>query len=498
MTSVALAVGVAACSGSDPASQTKGGGESLTLGALSDVRSFDPAAEEVGHQMQYLEAVYDTLLHRAPDGTLEPGLAREWAYSEDKVTLTLDLREDAKFSDGTPLDADAVVASLERFAKANGPRASALAAVTGYDAPSATRVVLTLGRPDPALLNNLTLVAGMIVNPAVTDSAALANSGAGSGPYVLDAGTTTKADHYTFVRSKHYYDEEAYPYDKIVIRVLAEPTARLNALRSGQVDAAVGDVASLDQAESAGLTVVKSPGDWQGLFLIDRDGTVAKELGDVRVRQAINHAIDGDAILENLVKGHGAPTTQIFSPSSTAYDTDLDDAYPYDKAKAKQLLADAGYPDGFTLSLPQPPILPELFPVIKQQLGEVGIRVEYTATTEAEGLTPYFSGKFPAFAFSWGASDPWLDASLLTGKDGAWNVLHAEDPEMADLMGRIAIADGEEQAALYQQLSARIVAEAWFNPWYVLDNLYFADDSVDVQAQAQQVVPDLDNFSPTS
>lgn len=492
---VAIAAGAAACT-SKASTSTSGGAKSLTLGALTDVRSFDPAKEENGHQVQYLEAVYDTLLHRKPDGTLEPGLATAWTFSPDRLTLTLDLRKDAKFADGTAVDAKAVVASFERFAKANGPRAAAMAVVSKYTATTDSQVTLTLSQPDPGLLTELTLTAGMVVNPKDADSDKLTTAGSGSGPYVLDTAATTKSDHYTFVRSKNYYDAKAYPYDKIVIRVLTDATARMNALLSGQVDAAFGGAAGVTQAQSAGLQVIKSQGDWQGLFLVDRQGKVLKPLGDVRVRRAINHAIDGDAILKNVMKGFGTPTTQIFSPTSAAYDPSLDDRYPYDPAKAKALLAEAGYPNGFTLPMPQPPILTELFPVIKQQLAAVGIKVAYTATTPAEGLTPYFSGKYPAFAFSWGASDPWVDAIVLASKAGSWNVLKVDDPQITNLMGQVAMADGAAQADAYKKLSAYLVDQAWFDPWYILDNLYFAKKTVHVEPQAQQVIPDLDNFTP--
>jgi len=471
----------------------------LKLGSIIDVASFDPAQSDVGHLMQYLQPAYDTLIRIDENGELQPMLATAWEYTDSKnLNLKLELRDDVKFSDGTAMTPQAVVASLERFAAGNGPRASALASVTAYDAAEANTVVLTLASPDPALTHNLGLVAGMITNPEVSDSD-LANIPAGTGPYVLDVENTSRGDVYQFTRNAEYYDTESFPFAGLEIRLLTDPTARLNAIKTGQIDAVFGTPSQSAEAVASGLSVVSTPGDWQGLFLIDRDGKTNPAMGDVRVRQAINYAIDGDAILATVAFGEGTSTTQIFYPGSPAYDESLNAAYPFDPAKAEALLAEAGYGEGLTLAMPSSDtFLADIYPIVQQQLADVGITVEYVPETPTSGLAPYLSGDLPAYAFSWGSSQNWLDATLLLAANGGWNPLKVDDPKISELMNSIALASGDEQDALYKQLSEYVVEQAWFNPFYVVNNLYFVGPNVSVTAQAQQVVPSIYNFSPAS
>ncbi|HXG71245.1 MAG TPA: ABC transporter substrate-binding protein [Gemmatimonadaceae bacterium] len=481
---------------------TTGGGSSddqasLDLGSFVDAASLDPAQSDVGHYMPFLQPAYDTLIKLNDQGDLVPMLATSWDYvDEAKTTMELKLRDDVKFSDGTPLTAEAVVSSLGRFKASNGPRSTALASVESVNGLDDTTVQLHLGAPDPALAHNLALVAGMITNPAVADTD-LASVPAGTGPYVLDTKATRRGDVYVFERNENYYDPEAFPFDSISIRVLTDPTARLNAAKTGQVDAVYGAPSQLSEARSSGLTVVSTPGDWQGLFLIDRKGAATPALGDVRVRQALNYAIDGDAILKSVAFEQGTPTTQVFYPNTPAFEPKLDDRYPYDPDKAKELLQEAGYADGFTLRMPSSDaFLPEVYPIIEQQLADVGITIEYDPQTPAAGLGPYLSGQYSSFFFSWGASQNWLDASLLLSEGGAWNPYHVADPKITELMTKIAAADGEAQDALYKELSAYIVDQAWFDPFYVVSNLMFVGADVTVTPQPQQIVPSIYNYRP--
>lgn len=469
----------------------------LAIGALVDVQSFDPAQSDVGHFMPYLQPAYDTLVRLDDEGELVPMLAESWEYLDDQNTkLELSLREGVLFSDGTSLDAEATVESLERFAAANGPRSTALASVESFDVIDERTVVLELSAPDPALIHNLSLVAGMITNPATPD-AELATMPAGAGPYVLDKSATRAGDVYVFTRNEHYYAPEAFPFDEIELRALTDATARLNAVKTGQVDAAFGSPAQKAEAEGAGLEVISAPGDWQGLFIIDRDGKVNPELADSRVRQAINFAIDGDAILDSVVFGEGTSSTQIFYPGTPAYDDSLNDVYPFDPAKARELLADAGYPEGFTMRMPSTDLfLPEVYPIVKQQLSDVGITVDFAPQTPASGLDPYLNGEFPVYVFSWGSSQNWLDATLLLSEQGAWNPMRVADPAIADLLGKIAVAGPEEQDTLYKELSAHVVEQAWFAPFYVVNNLVFHGPGVEVTSQPQQVVPSIYNYKP--
>ncbi|OPC78404.1 hypothetical protein B4N89_40335 [Embleya scabrispora] len=161
---------------------------------------------------------------------------------------------------------------------------------------------------------NLGLVAGMMVGPkAFADANA---QPVGTGPYILDTGHTTRGDRYTYTRNPRYRAPAAYPFDKVVIKAIPDTNARTTALLTGQADAGIGAPARMDAAKQAGLTVTRQPGQVTGLWLVDRDGKIAPPLKDARVRQAINHAVDGPGILKAIMAGVGTPTTQMFAAGS--------------------------------------------------------------------------------------------------------------------------------------------------------------------------------------
>src|SRR5207249_3392144 len=112
-----------------------------------------------------------------------------------------------------------------------------------------------------------------------------------------------------------------------------------------------------EQVKGAGYSLAQWELDWAGLLLLDRSGKINPALKDVRVRQAINYAFDKQALLKALQKGYATPSTQIFPPRSPGYDTSLDSKYDYNPTKAKQLLSDAGFANGFTLAMPTTPLL---------------------------------------------------------------------------------------------------------------------------------------------
>lgn len=476
-------------------------GDTLTLGAFYDQTSFDPAGSSAeSHYIEYMQAVYDSLVRIDSDGIAQPSLATSWSYDETKTTLTIDLRDDVTFTDGTAFDADAVKANIEHSLAGSGTAASSLASVASVSTISTYVSEITLTSPDPALVYSLGSNGGFMASPAAIEEGNLDTEPVGSGPYVLSADGTTPGSSYEFVRNAEYWDTESFPYDTVVIKPLTTEAARLGALESGQIDAVGGVAKMIDEAEANGLTVSTEPGDWQGLFIVDRAGSVVPALGDVRVRQAINYAIDAEGILESIRLGHGTRSTQIFGPAGAAWDADLNDAYPHDVAKAKELLTEAGYPDGFDLPIAlSTDYFGDVSAAIEQGLGDAGIRVQWTTVSLDEIGTEMFSGKYGVY-FAKLSTSPiaWKDLQLPVMTTGAYNVFQSEDPTVDDLMGEIALSDGDEQAALYQELNAYLVEQAWFNPWYVQDNVFLSNADVEVTMQRGQIIPSLYNFAPAS
>lgn len=492
---VAASLALTGCAAAEPEAPVTGG--TLTLGATLDAASWDPADAEFGNRIQYLQPVYDSLLHITADLEIEPWLASEFSYNDDLSVLTLKLREDVVFSDGEVFNAEVAKANLEHFKSGTGQNSITLASVESVDVVGDYEITLTLSAPDPALLRNLALVSGMQASPAVLGDESLKTTPVGSGPYVLSEDSVV-GSQYTYVKSEDYWNASFFPYDEIVIKPLTDLTARLNALKAGEIDAALADAKSMTEAEASGLTVNTMQGDWQGLFIVDRGGSQVPALADPLVRQALNYAIDGDSILESIRLGEGESTTQIFSPTSQAYDAALDDAYPYDPEKARELLAEAGYADGFTFTMPAITGFDDLTAVVVQQLADVGI----TATTETVApdqiISSLLSGKYPVFIFSWGSSNAWQDILKLVAPTAPWNMLGSQTAELDTLIADAQNATPEDAEAAFQAVSAYLVDQAWFAPWYVQNNIYLSGPDVQVTMQPQNVVPYIWNYAPAS
>jgi peptide/nickel transport system substrate-binding protein len=471
--------------------------KTLTIGTLQDVPTFDPAQTNIGDLMQYMYPSYDSLIRQNNTGQYVPMLATSWKYTNSAHTdFEFTIRSGVKFSDGTAMTAETVAASLKRFQAANGPEASAFQFVKSIAAVGKSTIRLTLSAPDPSLVYNLTLTPGMITNPKAS-SAALKSVPAGTGPYVLDTATSARGNVYKFTRNKYYWDAAAFPFKEVDLKVLTDPTARLNAVISGQADATYGISSQVTQAKASNVTVLSWLGGWYGLFLQDRDGVKTPALSNVLVRQAINYAIDKKALLKAVAFGQGSLTTQIFGPATPAYQKSLDNAYPFDPAKAKALLAKAGYANGFTINMPELDIqAPASYPIIKQELGNVGINVTYTTITAAGGVAPFVNGSFSSYVFVWGSSNNWVDANELLSAKGVFNPFHVNDPKIASFMTSISLATGAKQDALFKALDAYVVKQAWFDPWYISENYMLVGSHVTVTAQPGSIMPPLINYAP--
>ncbi|HWH25426.1 MAG TPA: ABC transporter substrate-binding protein [Pseudolysinimonas sp.] len=469
----------------------------LTIGSVVDVTSWNPADVGGGHFLQYMQPVYDTLLQVDSKGAIEPDLATEWRWDEARTTLTLDLRTGVKFTDGTRFDADAVVANVTSLKAGSGAASSQLRSVKDATAVDDDTVALNLSQPDPALETALTQNAGFMASPKGISAGTLATEPVGTGPYTLDAKTTTVGSEYAFVRNAEYWAPKTYPFDRITIRPLTDDSARRAALQSGAIDAGIGQPAWVKEISSDQLIAMKYTLDFMGLFIDDRAGTLVPALGDVRVRQAINYAFDRAAILKTIQLGYGEETTQVFSKSSIAYDAKLNKVYSYDPDRARKLLKEAGYADGFDLPMPSSDWSAAYDAVVLEQLAAVGIRVKYESipTTNVLSRLPDFGAHW----FGWAMpQNPWVTVTDLIAKDGVGNYQHSTDPEIDALMSEILVTPTEKAGPLYKKLNARVVDQAWFAPWYGVSQVYFHSSSVEVDPPSGVVVPAIKAYRPAS
>lgn len=469
----------------------------LAIGITVEPRSFDPAQAQEGTVLPYYQAVYDSLLRRMPDGSVVPMLAKDWAYDETRTVLTLHLRDDVTFSDGTTFDADDVVANMAHFAEANGPQVSTVDAVKSVEAAAPDTVVITLEAPDPAFLFYLTNAAGLMTSTESIGTESLVSTPVGSGPYLLDKTETTIGSQYHYVRNENYWGD-TLPYDVVDFYVLPDVSARLNALRSGQINTAVlSSASSAQEAASAGFTRVPNEVDWHGLTFFDRDGSVDPALGDVRVRQAVNYAIDRELLLSSFQLDQGSVTDQIWGKASKGYQAELETYYAYDPEKAKALLADAGYADGLELKVAVTTIFDDtMLAALQQMLADVGITVNYQDIPLSDFFAELRSGRQATTYMMFFQPNDWQLINQFLAPDATWNALKSEDATVAELMKTYQYGDDAAQKEAAQALNRYIVEQAWFAPFYRVVQQLFVDDKTIAVPQAEQAAPSIYNYAP--
>jgi peptide/nickel transport system substrate-binding protein len=453
-----------------------------------------------GAIIQYAEAIYDPLLRKTPDAQIEGNLATDFTYDSDLTKLTLVLRDGVTFSDGTPFNADAVKVNLDARKLGAGSASEAAKSIESVVVVDDSNVEINLLAPNPGLLSALATYLGFMASPASIEAGDIGTIPVGSGPYTLNSAESEAATSYEFDARDGYWNPDAFPFDTVVIKPFTDFTARYNALTTGQIEFMYGTSDMVAQAESDGLVVQTVPGEWQGIILQDRAGTVLPALGDVKVRQAFNYALDRKAILETYYSGFGQVSTQTFNPASAAWVEELNSQYPYDPQKAKDLLAEAGYADGFTIPISYSEgFMSPLVPIVSQYLAEVGITVTPVPINGfANGGLDNLIGQ-PAFMLSFSTNIPaWTDVLNKVTPTSLWNHFGYTDATVARLLEQIPLTQGAEQDGLYKELNTHLVEQAWFAPIVTQQNIYLSSPDITVTMQQAQLIPSLRNFAPAS
>lgn len=489
----ASALVLTACSSGASTDPSTGGSDAVTdlnVGNFLDITSWDPALADIGFDGPYLSAVYDPLLALDADGNPIPALATDWEVSDDFLTVTMNLRTDAKFADGSPVDADAAVHSLE-YLKAGVRSGEAYLKADSFTAVDADTIEISLSERDDTLLYLMGLGRSYIMSPAAIDAGTLATEPSGSGPYTLDTATSVAGAEYHFTKVTDHWDAKTYPFN-LAIYPIMDATARHNAMLSGQINVTYGDVANIPQADELKWNTATKVSGWVGLQFTDHTGAQLKPLGDVRVRQALNYAFDGAGILGSIGQGAGVQTNQVFPDGLPGNDASLNDMYKYNVETAKKLLADAGYPNGFPVTLPMSPIFQTWQAVTEQTLGELGI----TVTWDDMQMPDYQinAPTYPMFiAFISMDSNPvaTVERQVTTPQWYNPNPQISEFPELQKLADAVATATGDEQLDAIVALNTALTEQAWFSVWYQSQNLYFSTAGITVTPMTGMMFPTL-------
>jgi len=474
--------------------------KTLRIATMTVPQSLDPK-DATGSALPFFQAVYDTLVLRTADGDYKPMLATEWSYNDDQTVLTMTLRTDVTFDDGTPFDAQAAKANLERFRDAGGPDAAHLAGLT-VKVIDDSHIALSLDQPNPGLLFSLSDSAGLMANPADFDEKdALVTTPDGTGPYVLDTDKTAIGTTWVYQKRDDYWGD-APDFSTVKMQVFDNENAIVNGLKTGQIDTAV--LQSADQQLAAeqdkDLTFQDVLFDFQGILLFDRGGAITPALAKPEVRQALNYAVDRETLLKVVRDGRGQITSQVWGVDSKGYEKSLDDHYAYDPAKAKQLLADAGYPDGFELTLPRLTsiVTDNIASALQTDFAKVGVTLNWADVEAASALKEIFvEKKFSGMVMNIGqSSNDWVVYSTLIAP-GTFNFFGTMDDEVTKLAMQARSMPADETGPLYQQMNERIVDQAWFVPFYRMTYKLVTVPGVTATTQAGMAVPSIYDYSLT-
>jgi peptide/nickel transport system substrate-binding protein len=464
------AASLAACGGGGGGSSSSSASDTVTIALNADAapNGYDPLLYSQG-QFQFFSSMYDALFVTDKDGKVAPSLVTDFSNNADNTQLTLHLKDGVTFADGSALDSTLVKANLDARSDTdlliNGTLgAGGSQEITDVAAPDPTTVVVTWKAPQAHGESALADTNGVIVGAdAVANRDSLAATPDGSGAYTLDEGKTTKGSTYTLDKDAKAWNADAFAFDHIVFKVITDPSALANAVVSGQAD--VGS--QLDQTTvdlvSSRQSITKVGGVIVGFPVFDKTGATNPAFADPNVRLALSYGTDREAIVKDL---HPAskPTAQLFPSDSPGFDSSLNDTYAYDPDKAKQLLADAGYPDlSIDLTIGGQPT-PDML-AIQDQWKKIGVTLNFVSATSTDQIFAAAATQPLGFGpFGVGSNPAGFVAGVVVG--GFANLQKASDPNIEAALGAALGATGDAQQAALKDLNAAITNDGWYIPVY--------------------------------
>ncbi|WP_099159922.1 ABC transporter substrate-binding protein [Virgibacillus ndiopensis] len=470
----------------DQATEEASGEKTLIFGRGADSIQLDPSKVTDGESIYVTNQIYDTLVRYKEENTeVKPALATEWTPSEDGLTWTFKLRDDVKFHDGTDFTAEDVVYNFERWATSAeyiyygymfGASEDDLGGIIEkVEATGDYEVKFTLSEPNAPFLQTLAMPPFGIASPdAIKEHGEdYFKNPVGTGPFVFEEWVPD--DSITVTKNENYFGEVAN-VDKVIFRTIPDNGARFMELQSGSIDMMTGlnpqDIQTAESDEN--LQIIRRPSMNVSYMAMNtgKEGPMSEKL----VRQAINLAIDKEKLI-TLYEGIGKAAKNPIPPSLWGYNDEIED-YGYDVEKAKALLAEAGYADGFDITLytfanprpymPQPKVTAQ---AIQEMLKEVNINVEIIENDWDTHLSVTENGEHDMAFLGWTGDngDPDNFLYVLLDKDNAkmgsaGNIAFYKSDEVHDLLKEAQTEmDQEKRTELYLKAQELIHEDA---PWF--------------------------------
>lgn len=441
----------------------------------ADPSGIDPQTAVNGSDNVNMFPAFDTLINYDPS-TLEfgPGLAESWEFNDDFTEMTLTLREGVKFHDGTDLNAASAIASMERFQEIG--HYPYLDGVTAFEALGDYEFKLVMAEPNASMVGLLAERAGMVVSAEAAAQVSVdefKRLPVGTGPFRVVEWRA--GDQVVYERFEDYWNPDAVHLDRIVMRIIPDRQAVVNALLAGEIDFSEGlDGSDIERLQGSSDLEVSTPiGLWYYQMYLDHSQA---PLDDVRVRRAIAHAIDRDLLIEGAVNGLGEPAWYHLPSVHWAYDEAMTRVWEYDPDLSRQLLEEAGYGDGVSFTIVHQPSPTEVrrIEIVKSMLAEVGIDMQLNPMDLTQGVTEYFENQaFNAALFAYPGRLDAVDVYFSKfDKDQFTNVAKREYPGMQDLLAQArATDDPDVMFGLFEQMNEIIVDEVPDIPLYYRLNL---------------------------
>jgi peptide/nickel transport system substrate-binding protein len=472
-----------------PTTVPKGG--KLVFGLAWEPAATDPhvTGSDEGRIVDRL--VFDTLVWKTPDGTFTPGLATSWEISDDGLSYTFHLRDDVTFQDGTPFNAEAVKYNFDRIVDPATKSEMASSLITPYESSEVVdeyTVMIHLKEAFAPFMTYLALPYLGMVSPTAAEKWGedFDDHLVGTGPFIFKE--WVRGDHWTLVQNPDYnwapeglgHQGPAY-LDEITIKFIPESTVRLGTVQTGETDA-IYDVPTEDFQKLANDPAYTTyEGFLRGTPVSIAMNVTRPPLDDLKVRQALEYAIDRQAIVDTLFLGVYPAAYGPLSPGTLGYWAGAEDMYGHDPAKAESLLDEAGWvdtdgdgirdKDGQPLELWWPTFqyqrMDQLAQMVQAQLKEVGISLKVEALTFPAIYDAWNKCEHNLVHFGFGLPDPDdLATVFLSSNVGAgWACTCVKNDQLDELLkqGR-ATTDEDERSAIYTEAQQLIMDQAWEIP----------------------------------
>lgn len=471
-----VALGLAACGGSDSSSST---GSSSGSTAASAAATGEPKAggtlrfcytspiASPGYTPRasgnatifYLMLAYENLVTYDEEGNLVSKLATDWELDEEEPSITWTLREGVTFADGEPFNAEAVKRNIEEYQSNNRTEVSNIAECQVIDD---THIKMVMADPNSSTLESVGFFVFYMSPKALDDPSSLDAATCGTGPFQL---TEFENNAYAIYSKNENYWQEGLPYlDSVEVTVVTESSTASTAFRANEYDmlwVGLGSPTVMQELDNEGIYIKEDNKNGMGVETVGLipNSVIDSPWTDARVRRAMCYAIDCDAINAAFLNGAAEMTDQWAVPGSVTYNDDIEH-FTYDPDRAKELLAEAGYADGFNTNIVMVSSSSDMFTAIANMLDTVGIHCEIQQVDTATQSQLYQDGTWEGLMGHYATVSP--DLGLYMGRhldyNGAYYAkgIQHPDTEMELLEEIRRCMDTDEKHELEKELQAAI------------------------------------------